>query len=186
MEYVQDKIFYHIQKIQPTKIPLQQGITYCAGKELNPFMRFFDNFYNEDPISCLTEYILYARETIFEEIRRKHFPSLPSRQTCIWVLPHSEEHLNYWINRLDCNSGEPYQILELKCTGKIFYGNENYVKTIKGGLNPLRELAMKYWSANDVDTNALNTEIIFHGLFSVQDMKLVVSDEINQQLVKND
>ena len=63
MEQVTNKIFYHIQKINPNITPsLQKGLTYTAGKEKNPFISIYDNIDLSKFSNPLDECMLYIRD----------------------------------------------------------------------------------------------------------------------------
>ena len=180
LEYIQDQVFYHIQKANLSGQSFQLGQTYFIGEEKNPFIKFYDNFparkhfdgTPEKTLDLLSEYFIFTRETIFEEIRWKYFPHLPSRQHCIWLIPKTQnplEHLAYWIQKL-CSNRENYQILELKCSGKIIYLNEKFIVGIPHNLNELRQLAFKYWSGTDADKNISGIECLFEGFIKVESL----------------
>lgn len=180
LEYIQDQVFYHIQKVNHSGLSFQLGHTYFIGEEKNPFIKFYDNFsaskYFDGTLAkasaLLSEYFIFTRETIFEEIRLKYFPHLPSRQYCIWLIPKTQnqlEHLAYWIQKL-CSNGENYQILELKCSGKIIYLNEKFIVGTPHNLNELRQLAFKYWSGTDANKNIPGIECLFEGFIKVESL----------------
>ena len=80
MEYVNNEIFYHIQKLGVGIIPWQIGEERENGKTLNPQLAFYDTYsaLNADPVEACQEYYSFAKEYVFEEVRRKHFPDHPS------------------------------------------------------------------------------------------------------------
>ena len=89
MEQVTNKIFYHIQKINPNITPsLQKGLTYTAGKEKNPFISIYDNIDLSKFPNPLDECMLYIRENLFEEVRQQYFPQLPLQDKNLYGLFH--------------------------------------------------------------------------------------------------
>lgn len=174
MEQVTNKIFYHIQKINPNITPsLQKGLTYTAGKEKNPFISIYDNIDLSKFPNPLDECMLYIRENLFEEVRQQYFPQLPSRQKSIWLIPHNENSLSFWKEALQVNKlNIPYQVLELVCSGNIFYGNEKYLKTSPNfTFNNYRQYAFNYWNASDTNLKEnIAIECIFSGYFTVKEV----------------
>ena len=174
MEQVTNKIFYHIQKINPNINPsLQKGLTYISGKERNPFISIYDNADLSTATNPLVDYLLYIRESLFEEVRQQYFPQCPSRQKSIWLIPHNENSLSFWKKALRVNElNIPYQVLELVCSGNIFYGNEKYLKTSPElTFNNYRQSAFNYWSGLDADPEKnIAVECIFSGYFTVKEV----------------
>nr|WP_302937337.1 DUF2441 domain-containing protein [Megamonas funiformis] len=174
MEQVTNQIFYHIQKINPNITPsLQKGLTYTAGKQKNPFISIYDNMNISKTSNPLVEYLLYIRESLFEEVRQQYFPQLPSRQKSIWLIPHNEKSLSFWKDALQVDKlNIPYQILELVCSGNVFYGNEKYLKnSTELTFNNYRQSAFNYWSGLDADPEKnIAVECIFSGYFTVKEV----------------
>lgn len=119
MEYVKEKIFYHIQRPNVNVVFWNKGETFFVGDRKNHFISYYDvtrygilnpangkfyplnsipelskiqvardelsnvfDFSSENIIerlsSCLTEYLIFIREMVFEEVRKKSFPPLDS------------------------------------------------------------------------------------------------------------
>lgn len=183
MEYIQDKEFYHVQVAKPKTRPWILGETIFIGDTKNPFFGYYDYFEyphispTASPIerenyykSCLGDYVMFARETIFEEVRLTHFPQLPSRERCLWLITPSDNQnsiFEKWIAELAKNN-EPLQILKLKCSGKIHYANSSYLNTFVGGFNKFRELSFKYWSGFDSEPTSPETECLFEGFVTIE------------------
>lgn len=170
MPCIQDELFYHIQRNNSSLKPWQLNDVEFIGSVKNPFYSMYDSFIVSEPVdlpTLLGEYVTFAREVIFEEVRQQYFPNLPSRQTCLWIIPHDEVHLNYWTSKL-CTTNSHYQILELRCSGKIFYANETFLTPILGGFNQFRENAFKYWSGINANANSVNVECLFQGFIHVE------------------
>ncbi|WP_337487858.1 DUF2441 domain-containing protein [Phascolarctobacterium faecium] len=170
MEYIQDQNFYHIQKLNSTT-PWLLNQTFFFGESKNKFFGFYDTFQYQDPLpNVLSDYIQYAREMIFEEIRQKHFPHLPSRQRCLWLIPIKNDNtqaLDYWKTIL-LQDNTPHQILLLNCSGKIHYANQSFLDLHVGNFNYFREKAFKYWSGLNVDTVSSDIECLFEGFVTVE------------------
>lgn len=105
-------------------------------------------------------------ELIWEEIRRKEFPHLPSRQRCIWLIPDMSG-VKYWASRLGVTYGT-HQVLRVRCQGRMHIASEQY---LLGDSVPLEEAiskARQYWLGV---IPAQNTEeIIFEGRFTVHEV----------------
>lgn len=182
MEYIQDQKFYHIQILRPDLRQWNIGETIFIGDTKNPFLGYYDTcqFYESDNISdpdkiilltnVLGEYIQFVRETVFEEVRQKHFPQLPSRQRCLWLIPDTQkfpEALNFWLNKL-ITQDQQYRILRLNCSGKLHYANQNFLSRHTGNFNLFREKAFKYWSGFDTDKDRADIECLFEGFVTVE------------------
>lgn len=87
-------------------------------------------------------------ELILEDVREKHFPSKPSRSTCLWTIPDDEKQIEMWtkglMRGLNSVKRSP-ELIKLSLTGKIHCGNSYYHKSNSLGLTKLYERAFKYW-----------------------------------------
>lgn len=106
--------------------------------------------------------VAYIRELIWEDVRRKEFPHLPSRQRCIWLVP-TIQGVKYWINRMQV-SGE-FQVVRVRIQGRIHKASESF---LLGDSEPMEETigkARRYWLGivESPDTE----EIIFEGRVKV-------------------
>jgi hypothetical protein len=110
-------------------------------------------------------FTMYVRELIWEDVRKKEFPHLPSRQRCIWLIP-SLTGVKYWIQRMGV-SGE-FQVLRVRAQGRIHKANELF---LLGDSEPMEETirnARQYWLGIGEDPNT--EEIIFEGRVTVVDV----------------
>lgn len=175
MECVENKIFYHVHQIYPATNPWAKGETYFFGENKNYFMSFYDKVvYTKNTAikDVLNDYLLFARETIFEEVRQKHFPQMPSRQRCMWLIPDSSnitERIKYWIEQKSVNKNN-CQILKLNCSGKMHLANQKLLERVVGQFDVYRANAFKYWSGCDTAENSLDIECIFEGFVTVLDI----------------
>lgn len=106
--------------------------------------------------------VAYIRELIWENVRMKEFPHLPSRQRCIWLIPNIAG-VNYWINRMGI-TGE-YQILRVKVQGRLHVASESF---LLGDSEPMEETiakARRYW-LGIIETPGTE-EILFEGRVKV-------------------
>ena len=101
------------------------------------------------------------RENIFEEIRLKFFPNLPSRKRGIWLIPFNKESLHYWIGRMPKG-----KIFQIKATGKVHNSSERFLLIKKyTSLDYIRQAAFSYWAG--VEEESQEDEIIFEGFIEV-------------------
>lgn len=102
------------------------------------------------------------RELIFESVRREFYPELPSRHTCVWLIPNDEGSLNFWKNKLHTPN---QRIFKVSADGKVHRAAE---KWLIGGTIPVTELISKahnYWKG--VDSGSHEDEIIFVGKMKI-------------------
>ncbi|MGD6778825.1 DUF2441 domain-containing protein [Sutcliffiella horikoshii] len=163
MEFVEDKIFYHIQRRvnYHSKAFWLPGETLFIGNEKNPFMKAFDLYgpVTDDLINSLGHYQRLIREFIFEEIRKEFFSNLPSRQKCLWVIPNNIDIINYWWKQI---YSDERVLLKVSLTGKIHQVNQRYLKCNFESLDYNREQAFRYWTGSSEFSNIEN-EILFEG-----------------------
>lgn len=170
MEYVEDKIFYHIGN-------LIAGKSYETSEKLNPFYDYFNHFGYASPLDfehmkkLISDYQLYIRERIFEDVRLESFPELPSRKTCFWLIPvdHFQERIAYWSKALASDK----RIYKVSCTGFIHVADEAFLASRFGYLPSYRDDAYKYWSGESKSDSFVHQEVLFKG-------KLDVLQEINK------
>ncbi|CQR54624.1 DUF2441 domain-containing protein [Paenibacillus riograndensis] len=88
------------------------------------------------------------REMVFEEVRMKHFPDHPSRQTCLYVT--NKEELAYWYRRL---VRKEKRIIVFELTGRIHQASEwhTFVGDLKS-VEQYRQLANWYWNGTPAKT----------------------------------
>ncbi|PFI75787.1 hypothetical protein COI83_29620 [Bacillus cereus] len=110
---------------------------------------FLADFYHFNPEKTIDElhrtlehFLRLTRELIFEEVRKEKFSELPSRHTCLWVIPDDIEGIKYWLSTL----GDATQIVKLNLSGNLHKGSEEFLRLNTGSMTYLREQAKKYWS----------------------------------------
>jgi len=122
-------------------------------------------------INSNEHYIRYAREVLFEEVRKEFFNQLPSRQKCLWVIPQDEgqKSLNYWNGLL---KNKESRILSVRLTGKIHRTNQDYLTLTTNSFNYIREQAFRYWngtSGNETERD----ELLFEGFVTfIEEIKV--------------
>jgi len=111
---------------------------------------------------ALREDRIFTRETIFEEVRAKYFPNLPSRQTCIWV--GTKEAIPFWWEKLS-NPLNKHKIFKLGLTGILHRTNEKYLVEDNSHLDLIHN-AIRYW-AGEEGSGSLSDELLFEGRIEV-------------------
>ena len=141
-------------------------IKYIDKKEKDEYLKTFYHFSPEKTMkelyNALEEYLKLVREWTFEEVRREFFPSLPSRQRCLFVIPNDVKSLNYWWNAL----GKSGSILKLELTGKLHRTNQLYLIATTDSLDHIRGKAFRYW-AGASGSNSAEDEYLFEGFAKV-------------------
>lgn len=105
-------------------------------------------------------------ELIWEDVRRREFPDLPSRQRCMWLAPDLAA-VRYWLARLGPGATR-MQVLRVGCEGRMHTASEAH---LIGDSLPLEEAVSRarlYWQGvrPDGDTE----EIIFEGRLTVREV----------------
>ena len=101
------------------------------------------------------------RENVFEEIRLKFFPNLPSRKRGIWLIPYNKESLDHWVPRIPKG-----KIFQISATGKVHNSSEKFLLTGNyTNLDYIRQAAFSYWAG--VERESKEDEIIFEGFIEV-------------------
>ena len=123
MFYVEKEQFFHIQKVPTWTI----GQEYLIGLEENNMMTVLDSkktIFAEGTMSEIDEniikqkadyfssYHMFVREIVFEDIRKKYFPEIPSRRNGIWLCKEGD-NLEYWKSKL-----QSADIFKVEVTGK--------------------------------------------------------------------
>lgn len=107
-------------------------------------------------------FVSYVRELIWEDVRKREFPHLPSRQRCIWLVP-TIEGARYWIRRTGIAGN--FQVLRVRGQGRIHRASEAF---LLGDSEPMRETirkARQYWLGIVEDPST--EEVIFEGRITV-------------------
>jgi hypothetical protein len=121
----------------------------------------------------LNHYQLFARETIFEEVRVNHFPNLPSRSTCLWVIPHNQQAIDYWEAAL--TQGGESQFVKLKLTGIIHKTNQPYLQINRNSMDYNRKSALEYWNGIS-GSGSIEDEYLFQGIAEVMEFTKTHTD----------
>lgn len=107
----------------------------------------------------------YARELIWENIRKEEFNHLPSRQRCIWIA-QGEENLEFWLKRIGKPEGE-INVFRVVPSGSLHFTSEEHLLTDVEPYDVTLIKARKYW--NGVVTDQLSTEVLFEGTLEIKE-----------------
>jgi len=103
-----------------------------------------------------TETALYIREQVFEEVRQRCYPALPSRQKCLWVC--EEDQLPYWKTM---NINGQRSLLTLDLNGELFCGDDHWLTKDTFSSVIYAERAKHYW-AGEMSSHP-RKEFLFYG-----------------------
>ncbi len=127
------------------------------------------SFYHYNPIMTLAETLdslflstRMVRELIFEEMRRQTYPDLPSRTSCIWLIPEDERAVRFWLENM---RGDHKKVFRVRATGEMHRAPQQVVMGDTISLAEWRKRAMDYW--NGVDVESYDDEITCNGEIEV-------------------
>ncbi len=120
-----------------------------------------------DLVTSLTQYLKWIQEDIFEKIRSKNYPNLPSRKSCLWICTY--EQLKNWLDIM-INFNSRYQqpktkILSLSIAGVCHQADATYLDADTHKIEDFEFAANNYWSG--VYKSNKEIEILFHGKVKV-------------------
>jgi hypothetical protein len=107
-------------------------------------------------------------EFVFEDVRRREFPHLPSRQRCVWLIPN-QDGARYWVRRLGMvEEGVDFQVVRVRVQGRLHTASESYLVTDSMPLLEVITRARQYWLG--IVEEAGTEEIIFEGRMRVEEV----------------
>ena len=107
--------------------------------------------------------VTFLRELIWEDVRRREFPHLPSRQRCMWLIP-TLDGVRFWIARMGVT--EDFRVLRLRVQGRIHTASETHLLGDSVSLEEAIRLARQYWLG--IVEDPVSQEVIFEGRVEVQ------------------
>ncbi len=107
-------------------------------------------------------FMKYVRELIWEDVRRKEFPHLPSRQRCMWLIPNLDG-VKFWLRRMGVE--QRFQVLKVQIQGRVHKASESYLLTDSEPMEETIQKARQYWLGVVEQTET--EEIIFEGRMRV-------------------
>jgi len=108
----------------------------------------------------------YARELIWENVRREEFLHLPSRQRCAW-LAQGEANLEYWLKRIG-KKEEEINVFRVVPNGSLHTASDEHLLVDVEPYDLTLQKARKYWSG--IVTNPVATEILFEGTLEIKEL----------------
>ena len=109
------------------------------------------------------ETAFYIREQVFEDVRSKDYPLLPSRQKCLWVC--EEDQLAYWRTmKENCQRS----LLTLELNGELFCGDDHWLTADTFSSVVYSERAKHYWAGEMSSTP--RKEFLFYGKAIVKEI----------------
>lgn len=107
-------------------------------------------------------FMKYVRELIWEDIRKKEFPHLPSRQRCVWLIPN-QDGVKFWLRWMGIE--QDFQVLRVQVQGRLHKASESYLLTDSEPMKETIQKARQYWLG--IVEEAETEEIIFEGRMRV-------------------
>lgn len=114
----------------------------------------------------LRHFVAYVRELIWEDVRAKEFPHLPSRQRCIWLIPNIEG-VKFWVNRIGL-TGTDFQVLRVRGQGRIHTASEDHLLGDSEPMDESIKKARQYWLG--IVENQCTQEVIFEGRLKIHEI----------------
>lgn len=118
------------------------------------------NFLYDNLKTISKETAFYIREQVFEDVREREYPNLPSRQKCLWVT--GKEKIPYW--KTIHSSGTQY-LLTLELEGDLFCGDDYWLTANTFSSEVYEERAKHYWTGEK--SSSPNEEYLFCGKATV-------------------
>lgn len=103
-------------------------------------------------------------EDLFEEIRQKSYPHLPSRKSVLFVLPNNSDIVDRWVASQNPRNSCDYVLCTLRVTGTLIWCDEDKFTQAGPLQSQRRTLAKNYWeSASDSSDDFDMPEGLFLG-----------------------
>ena len=151
---------YHVVTDRPLKVGQQlvfdethhNGVYQRVYEKLNIVKEIYGNpaNYNAETLEHHTSVAM--RELALEEVRKKKYPTYPSRMSCLYVSRTFEEADNW--GKYFAQIGRPtYSIVKLEIEGNCFYGDATKCFDAQLDEQENMRLAEIYWKneSNDAD-----------------------------------
>ncbi|MDE2195650.1 MAG: DUF2441 domain-containing protein [Gammaproteobacteria bacterium] len=123
------------------------------------------SFYHFDPVMTLAETLdslflstRMIRELVYEDVRKQLYPDLPSRTTCIWLIPEESKSVRFWLDNI---RGDHKKVFRVRATGEVHRANQQLILGDTISLSEWRKRAVDYWNGAELDS--FDDEITFSG-----------------------
>lgn len=122
-------------------------------------------FYHHDAVVTLAETLdslflatRMVRELIFEDVRRQLYTALPSRTSCIWLIPEDPRAVRFWLDNM---RGDYKKVYRVNATGEMHRATQQIVMGDTISMSEWRKRAMDYW--NGANSESHDDEILLSG-----------------------
>ncbi len=122
-------------------------------------------FYHHDAVVTLAETLdslflatRMVRELIFEDVRRQVYTALPSRTSCIWLIPEDPRSVRFWLDNM---RGDYKKVYRVNATGEMHRATQQIVMGDTISMSEWRKRAMDYW--NGANSESHDDEILLSG-----------------------
>lgn len=123
------------------------------------------SFYHYDPVVTLAETLdslflatRMVRELIFEDVRRQLYTALPSRVSCIWLIPEDPRAVRFWLDNM---RGDYKKVYRVNATGELHRATQQIVMGDTISMGEWRKRAVDYW--NGAKTESYDDELLLSG-----------------------
>lgn len=150
---------------------MQVGTEIIIGQDINPIYTNWIKSVTRIGTGVTKEdveksYIVMLRESVFENMRLRNFPHLPSRTNCLWLCD-TESSVHYWKSRIPQKGKK--RIFEVRIiNGKIHKAYEEHLTNDKNNISELEEKAWNYWSGK----GSGEYEFLFSGTLLIENETL--------------
>lgn len=128
-------------------------------------------FYHYDPVMTLAETLdslflstRMVRELVLENVRRQMYSDLPSRTSCIWLIPEDDRAVRFWLDNM---RGDRKRVFRVNATGELHRAPQQPVMGDTISLVEWRKRALDYW--NGIDVESYDDELTFCGEIRVME-----------------
>lgn len=112
-------------------------------------------------------------EDLFEELRKEHYPHLPSRKSVLYVLPYDLVKVEDWLSLHNPHNDYDYALLTLCLSGSLLWCDEDKFTTAGARIHLRISCANDYWrSASDSYDSFETAEGLFRGIAKVMDIEI--------------
>lgn len=113
-------------------------------------------------------------ETVFEDVRKKTFPNMPSRMNSLFVFPLTERYTQEWLNTMYPKLNVGYIFLTLILNGDLYWFDADYYNDslFLDDINDIKSYALNYWKSIDNYSDLPLIEGLFIGNAIVENIEV--------------
>ena len=122
-------------------------------------------FYHYDPVVSLAETLdslflatRMVRELIFEDVRRQMYTALPSRVSCIWLIPEDPRSVRFWLDNM---RGDFKRVFRVNATGELHRATQQIVMGDTISMTEWKRRAVDYWNGARAESH--DDELLLNG-----------------------